>query len=62
MLDYSWNTTLSLELPLYKKDIDELQQVKGRVTNMVRGWSTSYSGRLRELDLFCLENRRLLCH
>lgn len=62
MLDHTWNTALSLELLLYKKGTDKLQQAKWSVTKMIKGWSTRHKGKLRELGVFVLEKRRLFCY
>ncbi|KFO03793.1 hypothetical protein N312_13261, partial [Balearica regulorum gibbericeps] len=46
--------------PQYRRDMELLERVQRRVTEMIRGLKDlSYEGRLRELGLFSLEKRRL---
>ena len=46
--------------PQYRKDVELLDRVQKRTTNMIRGLEHfSYEKRLRELGMFSLEKRRL---
>jgi len=51
---------IQLWSPQHKKDMDLLEQVQRRVTKMIQGMEHfSYKERLRLLELFSLEKRRL---
>jgi len=51
---------IQLWSPLHSKDMDLLERVHRRATEMIRGLEyLSYEDRLRELRLFSLEERRL---
>ncbi|PKU44394.1 hypothetical protein llap_5337 [Limosa lapponica baueri] len=46
--------------PQHRRDMDRLEWVQRRTTNMIRGLEhLSYEDRLREMGLFSLENRRV---
>ena len=46
--------------PQYRRDMDLLERVQRRPTEMIRGLEhLSYEDRLRQSGLFCLEKRRL---
>ncbi|KAK4829421.1 hypothetical protein QYF61_004296 [Mycteria americana] len=51
---------IHLWCPQHRKDMDLLEQVQRRATKMIRGLEhLSHQDRLRELGLFCLQNKRL---
>jgi len=46
--------------PHFKKDVDKLERVQRRTARMIRGLENmTYKKKLKELDLFSLEKRRL---
>ena len=46
--------------PQYRRDMELLERIQRRATKMIQGMEhLSYEDRLKELELFSLENRRL---
>jgi len=45
--------------PQYRREMDLLEHIQRRATKMFQGMEQSYKDKLKELQLFSLEKRRL---